>query len=418
MSRLFQVSKTLSLIVVATLSTVGGVWAQPASSADAPVKIPQAEPLNLIPVWTRLGDDEGRVDQERGTASVESAEFSPDGALVISGSKGRAHGDDARRGQAIKLWRVDQGAEVWTRPRADEVEAVAFAPDGRHVAAGGEDHLVEVLQVRGDQGEVLTKPRLVAELQREAAIDGLRFSHDGRLLAVGDENTTLTLYRTSDWQALATVRHGGSEPWMAVNQMDFSSSDERIATAGSDGAVKLWALEVAESSTGAAERATLTLDRPLGGHAGSVKSVRFSPDDRLLAAGAGGGSGVKVWNVQGKLVHEIPATGWIMETVAWTPDGRYLLTGGNEGEADDDNGPFSCDYDPQTCNGMGAIRAYEAARGFAHVMTKDVFRQEYLHVSHDGRQLISSHEDGTLRLWNVSYAGPTEPPGPRSDRRQ
>ena len=63
----------------------------------------------LIPVWTRLGDTTGAVDEEHDIASVESAEFSPDGTLIASGAK---------RDGSVRVWRVagdsDDGP-LWTQ---------------------------------------------------------------------------------------------------------------------------------------------------------------------------------------------------------------------------------------------------------------------------------------------------------------
>ena len=354
--------------------------------------------IALEPVWTRVGDSQGAPGQENGTASVESAEFSPDGTLVVAGSKGRAT-SAGRQGQRVTLWRVSDGALLWSRPRADEVEAVAFSPDGRLVAAGGEDRRVELLRVRGADGAVLAVPQLVATLEHDAAVDGLRFSPDGRLLATGAEDQRVRLWRTADGVRLDTEVHGGSGT-NAVNQLDFTDDGQYLVTAGSNAQVRLWKVSRTEGSGGQVLDAGLS---PVWSrsHGGSAKSVRFSPDDALIASGAGSGAGVKVWNFGGALVKEIAATGWIMETVAWTTDGRYLLTGGNEGEDDDDNGPFTC----STCGGFGNIRAYDRQNGFALALTQPTFRQEYLDVSADGSRLISSHEDGTLRLWTVTRGG-------------
>ena len=372
---------------------VGAFFLAPAAQAQ----------IDLDLVWTRVGDAQGAAGEERGTASVESAEFSPDGTLIVAGSKGRATGS-GRQGQQVTLWRASDGARLWSRPRADEVEAVAFSPDGALVAAGGEDRIVELLRVRRADGSVLGSPELVATLQHDAAVDGLRFSPDGRLLATGAEDQRVRLWRTSDGVRLDTEVHGGSGT-NAVNQMDFTSDGGHLVTAGSNGQVRLWSVSVSEGG-GAVQDVSLS---PVWSrsHGGSVKSVRFSPDGTLVAAGAGSGAGVRVWSFGGALAEQIGATGWIMEAVAWTPDGRYLFTGGNEGEDDDDNGPFTC----STCGGFGNIRAYDRQNGFALALTQPTFRQEYLDFDADGSRLVSSHEDGTLRLWTVTRGGGTPASG-------
>jgi WD40 repeat protein len=59
--------------------------------------------------------------------------FSPDGALLVSGS---AHDF------AVKLWDVESGRELRTFRHDDELMAVAFSPDGALLASGGYDSQV------------------------------------------------------------------------------------------------------------------------------------------------------------------------------------------------------------------------------------------------------------------------------------
>jgi WD40 repeat protein len=392
--------------------------------------------IELQHVWTRLADSEGAVDESRGTASAEAAEFSPDGSLIVAGSKGRMVGGE-RKGQRVTLWDVE-GNLLWERPRADEVEAVAFSPDGRFIAAGGEDRLVEIHQIHDERGQI--DPALVASLEHDAGIDGLRFSHDGKLLATGAEDQKVRLYGTRSWERLTTESHGGRGE-NAVNQLDFTSEDSRLVTAGSNGKLRIWDLSVTQDSDGNISTAKLTLIHELDQKASS-KSVRISPDDKYIASGAagearaGGAQGTWIWDFTGNLVAHIQATGWIIEAVEWSPGGRYLLTGGNEGEVDDaGNGRFALKGNKleHDRHGVGHIHVYrledilagtldpvdpvevlnvdpETFRGvsgelpgepIAPVLRHQIFRQEYLHFSPDGTQLITSHEDGTIRLFNV-----------------
>ncbi len=121
---------------------------------------------------------------------------------------------------------------------------------------------------------------------------------------------------------------------------------------------------------------------------------RFAPPDGRYVATGAKFSTVKVWTFDdSELVASFTLSGpdVIMETVEFSPDGRFLLTGGTEGN--------------KTNNGLGNIRFYRVPRdpgdNYELVLTEPVFRQEYLHFNSDGSQLVSSHEDGTLRLWQV-----------------
>ena len=337
----------------------------------------------LIPVWTRLGDSKGAVDQENDKASVESAEFSPDGTLIASGAK---------KGWDVRVWDVATGNLLWEQKHDQEVEVVAFTRDGRYLASGGEDWKVRIWQA--SDGEP------IRTLDHIASIDGMRFSHSGSLLATGDEAGQVNIWDTSDpdplnWPStpLYIVEQGpdenrpdGGSGHSDVNSIDWTQDDRFIVTAGRNIVVKCW--EVAHMGDD-----DYGLRRTFSGHTGSVKSVRLSPDGRYVATAAKN-STVKVWTFDdGALLatFTLSEPDVIMDAVEFTPDGRFLLTGGTEGK--------------YTHDGLGNIRLYRVPHdpedNFELVLIEPVFRQEYFHFNSDGSQLVSSHGDGTLRLWQV-----------------
>jgi WD40 repeat protein/tRNA A-37 threonylcarbamoyl transferase component Bud32 len=100
----------------------------------------------------------------------------------------------------------------------------------------------------------------------------------------------------------------------AVNNLRFSPDGRLLATSGLDKLIRLW-----EAETGR------PVGTPFSGHAGSVGCVDFHPDGTLLASGSEDRT-VRIWDVATHHVRTIEGFSSPVTGVAFNPDGRRLAT--------------------------------------------------------------------------------------------
>jgi WD40 repeat protein len=194
--------------------------------------------------------------------------FSPDGRTLALG------GDDG----TIRLWDMPAARErIVLRGHKDIVRSVAFSPDGRRLVSSGQERLVFLWDSL--RGVVLHK---LAE-SGPNPVQFAAFSPDGRTVAVGESGWSpqdVTLW-DSETGVVRSRLVGQSS---GINALAFSPDGRTLATARADECVTLW--DVTTEKVRAA----------LGDHVGWVKSVAFSPDGSLLAF-AGRDQKVRIWDL-------------------------------------------------------------------------------------------------------------------------
>ncbi len=278
--------------------------------------------------------------------------------------------------------------------------AVAFSPDGRSLAASGTDLATRVWeivppQIVSDAGWSAAE-RLALRRDAGTAVD-VTFSPDGRYLAEAGDDGTARVWLVADGGAaepaltpgnLVAAIAGHTGPvWSAgfvrqcagANDVPGEPCQQRLVTAGQDGAIYLW------------EPATGRFAGSLAGHPAAAFDVAFAPSGTLLAS-AGQDNTVKLWSIPADVVKPGDAfsvtltatlaghTGWV-RSLAFSRDGTRVATG-----SDDTTARI---WDPRTGQALLTLAGHRGpVAGVA--------------FSPDGRRLATASWDKTARVWDAA----------------
>ena len=345
------------------------VVAKPAGQAPptpaSPVAI-AAPAAQSLPTAMQYEDRAQRLVRTfTGDSMVYSVAFSPDSRFVLSGSQD----------STVKLWEVASGGKLRTfTGHAGAVYSVAFSPDSRFALSGGYDATVKLW-------EVASGKELRTFTGNSNSVQSVAFSPDGRFALSGSGNSglggdlTLKLWDVASMKLRAFYGHTD-----VVHSVAFSPDGRFVLSGSEDKTVKLW--EVASGM----ELRTFT------GHTDPVETVAFSPDGRFALSGDDDGT-LKLWEVaSGKELRSFSGhTGWAL-SVAFSPDGRFALSGGCDGRR------LWILY----CT-KGSLKLWEVGSGKElHSFAGHTARVQSVAFSPDGRFALSGSYDETMKLWDVS----------------
>ncbi len=319
------------------------IEAEPTLDVAATIYNPDAPAV--VNVWNRVGD------QAPVLRSVESAALSPDGSMAVSVSK---------FGGNLMAWRAADGALLYAQKQEAEIECIVFSPDGASFATGGEDNFVRTYDAQ--TGKILRA------YQHDCSFDGIAWSHDGKTIAGGTEKGEVLFL---DAQTLAVT--GKIAVGSTVNSLQYTRDDRYIVAGGNiqtpDPATKKTVYSGFVSLVDVAARQVI---RRYEGPKGSVKSVRISGNQRLIAAGSFDNAAYVFDLASGRLLHTFQEPKKI-EALAFSPGDHFLLTGGHQ-----------------------RMITFYRLRDFQKVYELPSPRTEYIDLSADGRLMLTAHEDSGL----------------------
>ena len=344
---------------------------------------------------------EGKIEPQMpyGADPLPKADIAVIEAWINAGAEGPAVTE------AVKTMKAPPIPEIKTEvPVVSPVAAVKFSPDGKLLAVGG---YRDVRLIDPGTGKVVTTLSGHADYVRSIA-----FSPDGKMLAAGGGPPQrwgeIKIWDVHSHQLLKTME-GHTD---CIYSIAWSPDGKLIASGSYDKTAKLWDV--------ASGKATFNLKD----HIDAVFAVAFSPDGKRLAT-ASQDRTVKIWEVAtGRRLYTLSDASDGLNAIAYSAAGDRIAAAGydktiyvwrledEDGHLQqsliaDEDSILSLVWTPDskviiTASSDGSIRFRDAATlDPIRVIDHQADWVEALSISPDGRQLAAGRFNGSLSLYDI-----------------
>ncbi|MEA5597832.1 WD40 repeat domain-containing protein [Rivularia sp. UHCC 0363] len=250
---------------------------------------------NIIGEWQCLQTLVGHINGINCIA-LKPKDKSSSQSLIASGSRGE-----------IKLWDLQKSDLIatlseypWVRTGVvDEVNYLAFSPDGQTLASGGADSTIKMWHLGAkDLIDIMHK--------HNGMVRCVAFTPNGRMLATGGDDRKIQFWDMTERQVSMTLSLDDT----AAHSLIFSQDGKTLIT-GSYRKIKVW--EICPNQELSCVNAEL--QHSFAGHSHIVRSLAMTRDGKILVS-ASRDKTIKIWHLK---------TGQLLRTLEGHIDGVYAV---------------------------------------------------------------------------------------------
>ncbi|KDR85754.1 hypothetical protein GALMADRAFT_132409 [Galerina marginata CBS 339.88] len=242
-------------------------------------------------IWAPLATDSDTSASSWGYGCVGICEGHAESVGAVAMARG---GDSLKfmftgsQDRTIKMWDLSgipsQAAESsavircksLTTHKAHEkdINSLDVSPNDRFLVSGSQDRMAKIFEIQytiGSGGSVRGELKLIGTCKgHKRGVWTARFGKAERVLATGSGDKTVKLWSLDDYSCLRTFEGHTN----SVLRVDFLNAGLQLVSAGSDGLVKLWNIREEDCVT--------TLDN----HEDKVWALAVGSDERTIVSGA------------------------------------------------------------------------------------------------------------------------------------